>query len=105
MTQTPTKKRRKPRKRADTEAQVRDFIKRYTKLLDKWIIQSGLAASKLTSYQKKLVYYYGRLDALACLKAQSEEERARHRAAAAEVQLRRRVERDAGKQLRRIELR
>lgn len=94
------KKRRAPRKRAETEAQVRDFIKRTEKLLEQWIGRTCQAAIRVKRLQKKLAYYQQRADELQAAKLRTAEERA----AETREQARRRVEREAGKSLRGIDL-
>ena len=57
------KKRSKPRKRADTEAQVTAMLARYEKLVDKWTGEIEKGARRLAAARKKVQYYQKRLAA------------------------------------------
>lgn len=59
------KKRKAPRKRMMTEAQVRDAIARHEKLLDAWLKKLQAATTKVQEHSKKAAYYNARLDVLA----------------------------------------
>lgn len=82
------KKRRSPRKRADTKQQVDSQLVRYTRLMEKWIGKSVEAAKKVDQYRKKAAYYQQRHDEME----------------AAEAEQRERAAFDAGRELRTIDL-
>lgn len=56
------KKRKPPRKRANTRRDVEQQLARHTKNLDNWIGKSITAANKIAAYRKKVAHYQKRLD-------------------------------------------
>ena len=56
------KKRRAPRKRADSKADVQKQLERYSALLDTWVTKSVNAAKKVEAHRNKATYYQKRLD-------------------------------------------
>ena len=56
------KKRRSPRKRANTRQECEQQLARFEKLLTKWIANSVNAASKVDTYRKKVAYYQDRVN-------------------------------------------
>jgi hypothetical protein len=63
------KKRRRPRKRAVTQEQTVQQLRRFQALLDKWLDEQDaitkrqvLAQQKIRQYRKKVKYYQERLE-------------------------------------------
>ena len=64
MAKKKTKRRRKPRKRATTEKQVREMIARNERLLERWLAKLTTATRQVNKHSKKVAYYNARLEAM-----------------------------------------
>lgn len=59
------KKRKSPRKRATTEAQVRAMIARHERLAAEWLTKLTAATTQVRKHTRKAAYYNQRLAAMA----------------------------------------